>query len=313
MATHNQTVVGPKVRAIGIALVLLMFVSLDARARGPSDLWTLGPASAKASARQALGPTRIVSLVPAVTEMLFAIGAGDDVVGVSSYDSFPPEARTKPRVGALVDPDFERILSLRPDLVVVYGTQVDLVGRLERARIAMFRYEHAGLADITSTIRAIGDRIGRTDRARALADGIDRDIEATRRSVAGKPRPKTVLIFGREEGALRAIYASGGIGFMHDMLEAAGALNLFADVKRQNVQATTELLLTRAPDVIIEVHTGEPWTADRIAQAQRVWSGLPSLPAVKTGRIYELIDDRLSIPGPRVAEAVRVLARVLHP
>jgi iron complex transport system substrate-binding protein len=245
--------------------------------------------------------------------MLFAIGAGDDVIGVSSYDSFPPEVKTRPRVGALVDPDFERILSLRPDLVVVYGTQVDLIARLERARIAMFRYEHAGLADITSTIRAIGDRTGHADRGRALADQIDRDIDTTRRSVAGKPRPKTVLIFGREEGALRAIYASGGVGFMHDMLEAAGAQDIFADVKRQNVQATSELLLMRAPDVIIEVHTGEPWPDDRIAREKRVWNGLPSLPAVKTGRVYELVDDRLSIPGPRVAEAVRLLARVLHP
>jgi iron complex transport system substrate-binding protein len=244
--------------------------------------------------------------------MLFAMGAGADVVGVSSYDVFPPEVKTKPRVGALVDPDFERILSLRPDLVIVYNSQIDLIARLERASVPMFRYEHAGLADITATIRSLGDRIGRADPARALADRIERDLADIRRRVAGKRRPRTALIFGRESGSLRGIYASGGIGFMHDMLEAAGGEDIFRDVKRQNLQATTEILLTRAPEVIIEVHAGETWTPDRIRIEEQTWRGLPSLPAVRTGRVHVLVDDRLSIPGPRVAEAVRLLADLLH-
>ena len=244
--------------------------------------------------------------------MLFAIGAGPDVVGVSSYDRYPAETLTKPKVGALVDPDFERILSLRPDLVVVYGTQTDLIARLNRAQIPAFKYELYGLAEITATIRQIGDRVGRGAEAGALAARIDRDLADIRRSVAGKPRPKTVLIFGREPGSLRGIYASGGIGFMHDMLEAAGGTDVFSDVKRQNVQATTEMLLTRAPDVIIEVHPGDPWPESRINEERRAWSALGSLPAVRSGRIYELVDDRLSIPGPRIAEAVRIVANALH-
>ena len=100
---------------------------------------------------------------------------------------------------------------------------------------------------------------------------------------------------------------------MHDMLEAAGGEDVFADVKRQNVQATAELLLARAPEVIIEVHTSEPWSADRIARERDVWKALPSVPAVRTGRIHLLQDERLAIPGPRVAEAVKLLADLLHP
>jgi len=240
------------------------------------------------------------------------MGAGAQVVGVSSYDNFPSEALTKTRVGALVDPDFERILSLRPDLVVVYGTQTDLMARLDRAHVPMFPYELAGLADITATIRTLGDRIERRTEAAALAQRLDRDLADVARTVAGKPRPRTVLIFGRESGALRGIYASGGVGFMHDMLEAAGGADIFADVKRQSVQVTTEMLLTRAPEVIVEVHSGDPWTAARIEEERRPWRALSSLPAVKSGRIYEIVDDRLSIPGPRIVEAVRVLVNVLH-
>src|SRR5436190_5010869 len=120
--------------------------------------------------------------------MLFAIGAGPQVAGVSSYDRFPPETLAKPKVGALLDPDFERILSLRPDLVVVYGTQTDLIARLDRAHVPLFKYEHAGLADITSTIRKIGERVARATAGNALADRLEREFEEIRRSVAGKPK-----------------------------------------------------------------------------------------------------------------------------
>ena len=212
----------------------------------------------------------------------------------------------------MVDPDFERILSLKPTLVVVYGTQIDLIGRLERAHISTFRYELAGLADVTATIRTLGDRLGRGPKAREVADGIERDLAAVRRSVAGQPRPRTVLIFGREAGTLRGIYASGGIGFMHDMLEAAGGDDIFSDIKRQNLQATTEMLLARAPEVIIEAYSSEGWPPERIAREREVWRALPSLPAVRAGRVRVLADDRLSVPGPRVAEGVRLLAAALH-
>ena len=261
---------------------------------------------------QAAKPARIVSLVPAVTEMLFAVGAGNDVVGVSSFDNYPPEAKARPRVGALIDPDFERILSLRPDLVVAYGSQTELIARLDRARVPIFRYEHAGLADITLTIRQLGIRIERAKEADALASRIEGDLDAIRKSVAGKPRPRTILLFDREPGSLRGIYASGGVGFMHDMLVLAGGQDVFEDVKRQSLQATAEILLARAPEVIVEVQAWADWPPERVARERAAWNGLPSIPAVKNGRVHFVRDDRLVVPGPRVAEAVRLLADTIH-
>lgn len=258
-------------------------------------------------------PKRIVSLVPSMTEVLFAIGAGDEVVGVSSYDRFPPEVMSKPRVGALIDPDFERILSLKPDLVVVYSTQNDLIDRLKRVGIAMFVSKHAGLSDVTASIRELGARLGRSERASQVAGAIERDLAEIRSRVGGRPRPKTALIFGREPGTLRAIYASAGVGFMHDMLLAAGGDDAFGDVKRENLQVTVEVLLARAPEVIIEVHPAEGWTPERLLKEQTVWNSLSSLPAVKAKRVHLLADDRLWAPGPRVAEGARRLAELLHP
>ena len=126
-------------------------------------------------------------------------------------------------MGALLDPNVELILSLKPQMVVVYGSQTDLKQQLARAGIGVFDYRHAGLADVTTTIRALGERTG--DAARRptqVARVIERGLDDIRRKVASRPRPRTLLVFGRERLALRGLYASGGIGFLNDMLEVAG-------------------------------------------------------------------------------------------
>jgi iron complex transport system substrate-binding protein len=256
------------------------------------------------------GPQRIVSLVPSVTEMLFAMGAGARVIGVSSFDRYPPEALTRAKVGGLIDPDVERIISLAPDLVVVYGTQSDLRTQMERASIPVFLYQHAGLSDITSTIRELGTRIGTVKESAALARQIEADVEDVRRRVAGRRRPRTLLVFGRDADTLRGIYASGGIGFLHDMLEAAGGANVFADVKRQSIQTTSELAVARAPEVIVEIGVD---TASAAGRNLAAWDALPSIPAVRTKRIYQLRGDGMMNPGPRISQSVRRVAEVLHP
>ncbi len=257
-------------------------------------------------------PSRIISLIPAVTEMLFAIGAGPQVIAVSSFDKYPAETAKLPRVGALIDPDLERILSLRPDLVMIYGSQTSLREQLDRAHIPVYVYSHAGLPDILMTLRAIGARVGHEKAASQLAVLIKRRIEAVRARVAGRPRPRTVIVFDRETLALRGIYASGGFGFIHDMVSAAGGDNVFADVKQQAVQATTELILARRPEVILELR-GDTVAAGMRQREIAVWAALSSVPAVRTGRVY-FIDQQLTvIPGPRVADAIELIARTLHP
>jgi len=257
-------------------------------------------------------PQRIVSLVPAVTEMLFAIGAGPQVIAVSSYDQDPPEVRQLPRVGALLDPDVERILSLRPDLVVTYGSQSDLKLQLSRASIPVFDYRHAGLADVTDTMRRLGTATGHGREADEAAAAIEHALARVREDAAGRPRPRTLLVFGRERGALRNIYASGGRGFLHDMLEAAGGTNVFADIDRESVQATTELILARAPEVILEVRSTDVLSAEDAAREAETWSRLASVPAVRRKRVIVLTGKGLTVPGPRVAEVVRQMAEALR-
>jgi iron complex transport system substrate-binding protein len=275
---------------------------------GPRGL----PSPGATSGVQGSAPARIVSLIPAVTEMLFAIGAGPQVAAVSSFDTFPPEAQKLPRVGALLDPDVEKILSLHPDLVVLFATQATLREQLERARIPVYVYSHSGLADVLTTIRDIGARVGREKPAADLSLRIGARIDAVRKRVARERRPRTLIVFDREKRALRGIYASGGVGFIHDMVDAAGGDNVFADVKQQAVQATTELILARRPDVVLELRADPMDAATRRSEIE-TWRTLSSLPAVRNSRVYLLDRQMTVVPGPRVADAIELIARTLHP
>jgi iron complex transport system substrate-binding protein len=291
------------------AMALVAGTDTGVASRNPSSVVSTPPTIA---AQPPAAPRRIISLIPPMTETLFAIGAGPQVVAVGSFDNYPPEVAKLPRVGALLDPDVERILSLRPDLVVVYESQGDLRAQLERAHIPMYVYSHAGLADITTTIRDVGTRVGRAAAAAQVAQNIEQRIGAVRKQVAGLPRPSTLVVFEREPLTLRGIYASGGIGFINDMVNVAGGTNTFADVKRQAVQATTELVLARRPAVIIELRsTVAPGEDTRREVA--TWNALSTLPAVQQGRVYLFSDQRMSIAGPRVGEVVEILGKTIHP
>jgi iron complex transport system substrate-binding protein len=258
-------------------------------------------------------PQRIISLVPATTEMLFVMGAGRRIAGVSNYDRFPPDVARLPKVGGLLDPDVERLLSLKPDLVIVYDTQTDLKRQLERAQIPMFGYIHRGLPDITETMRALGERIGMKAAAAAAATRIEQQLAAIRARVAGRPRPKTLLIFGREPGALRRVDASAGYGFLHDLLELAGGSDVLGDLQKQSVEMSTEMIITRAPEVVLELHYGDSLKPERFDAERRVWNVLPSVPAVRNNRVFLLGGDEFVVPGPRIVIAADRFARTLHP
>ncbi|MCH7747661.1 MAG: ABC transporter substrate-binding protein [Acidobacteria bacterium] len=251
--------------------------------------------------------------MPSLTETLFAIGAGPQVVGVGSFDTHPEEVATRPRVGGLIDPDMERIFALRPDLVILHGSQQDQIQQLTRAAIPVFSYTHGGLADTLSVIRELGARTGHATEAERVASEIEERLADVRARTAGRTRPRVLLVFGREPRSLRNIYASGGFGFLHDMLEAAGGDNVFADVQRESVQLTSEAILTAAPDVIIELTYDDRMTPDNQASEIAVWNRLPVIPAVRNGRVHLLLGNQFVVPGPRLAEATAAIAHALHP
>lgn len=308
---------------LGAAAVLFLWLAACGGQRPASDqarpaVQPASPAMAPAPSHgpgttAAAGPRRIISLVPAVTEMLFAIGGGPRVVGVSSFDTYPPEVKALPKVGGLLDPDLERIISLRPDLVIVSESHTDLRVQLTNAGIATFPHALGNLDNVTRTIRALGKATGLEWQAALVAQTIESRLDAVRRRVATRPRPSTLLVFGRAPGSMREINVSGGIGFLHDLLELAGGANVFGGIRREGLQATTEMILSAAPAVIIELRYGRPITPAEIDRERGSWNTLSAVPAVRAGRVYLLVGDELVVPGPRVADTAERMASVLHP
>ena len=262
----------------------------------------------------ATSPRRIISLIPATTEMLFAMGAADRLAGVGSYDRFPPEVERLPRVGGLLDPSVERILSLKPDLVIVYDTQTELKGQLARAGIPIFRYAHRGLSDITETMRALGApcRRGRPPRMR-------RRRKSSSNSRQSRPAPPNApdrkrCSYSDASRALcgRSLPAAATVFCMTCWRSPEGS-TCSRDLKRQSVQLSTESILALAPEVIIELHYGSSMRADRLDAERLVWNALPSVPAVKNNRVHLLVGDEFVVPGPRIVLAAERFARALHP
>jgi iron complex transport system substrate-binding protein len=142
---------------------------------------------------------------------------------------------------------------------------------------------------------------------------VEARLDAIRARVKGRPRPRVLLVFERQPKTLREIYVSGGRGFLHEMLEIAGGQNVFADVDRESVQPSTETLIARAPDIILEVRAPGLLEEREVSQEQGVWNALSSLPAVRNKRVHFMVGDYLVVPGPRLAQATDAFARAIHP
>lgn len=251
---------------------------------------------------------RIVSLVPSTTEILFAIGAGDRVVGISAFCDYPPEATSRPRVGGFDNPSLEAILALHPDLVTGARGPANrgVVDRLGDDGIATWFPPDRSLADVRTTIRGLGDRTGRRPGADALVARVDAHFDAIAAAVASEPRPRVLLVFGE-----RPLSVAGPGSFADETLRLAGGTNAIGGTIAYPT-IDVERVLALAPDVIIEAGMGTSDDGDG-AQLRESWARFPTIPAVRTGRLYFVNDERVLRPGPRLADGVAVLARLLHP
>ena len=248
--------------------------------------------------------TRVVSLVPAATEMLFALGAGDLLVGVSSYDSWPPEVESLPRVGALIDPDVERVLSLRPQVVVVDPSQSGLIAQLRAAGIRTYPYATGSLAAIIEHAAGLGAAVGREADGERVSADLRARLADIATEVAGRARPSVLLVFGRRPGAFAELWVNGGVGFLADLVDLAGGDGMFTDLERPSFRASLEVLLARPPEVVIEADADGD-----LATLRDEWQGLPGFDSV---RLVRLDPETALVPGPRVVETARLLAEAFH-
>jgi len=250
-------------------------------------------------------PQRIISIVPSVTEMLFAFGLEGKVIAVSDYDEFPPEVTTKQRIGALLNPNIEKIMELKPDLVITYGTQDVLRDRLQSVGIHFYPFVHGNVDHTLQFMLDLGRTVGTEVRARQVVQDIRSTFDEVRRN-APAARPKVVLITYRGAGVLGAFYTVGSRAFQHDLIEMAGGRNLFADVEAETLQPTLEEVISRKPDIIIE--TVPSRERAEVAQRKKDWATV----GLANGRVYIEADEYLMVPGPRFTLAARRLSEIIR-
>jgi iron complex transport system substrate-binding protein len=250
-------------------------------------------------------PKRVVSLSPSTTEILFAVGAGKLVVGRSRFCDYPPEAAAIPVVGGFVDANLEEIVRLSPDLVVGARGPAGpaLVQKLESLGIATFFPRAQSIADIESAIAQIATRVAAAERGAAVVTAMRAREKAIAAALAAEPRVRALLVFG-----LTPIVVAGPESFPNEMLEIAKGENVVRSGGAYPA-VNVETLVTLDPDVIID-GAGTGRDAGAIDDDAPGWR---ELRAVRQRRVVPLTDEAVLRPGPRTAEGIATLARILHP
>lgn len=246
-------------------------------------------------------PERIISLSPSNTEMLFALGLGDNVVGVTDWCNYPPEALDKEKVGAYDTPDIETVLALSPDLILAsHGLAMETIDTMEGLELTVFGIMSTDLDDLMDDIRTVGNITGR----QAEADALTSDMAARIQAVADETeqlehRPKTFYVIWHDP-----LFTVGTDTFIHELIEMAGGENIFADLTGYPIVSIEEVL-ARDPEVIIT----SVWCYDWALNATE----LVGVNATATGRIYTVDDDLVQRPAPRIVQGLEWFAHFIHP
>jgi iron complex transport system substrate-binding protein len=249
-------------------------------------------------------PERIVSIGPSNTELLFALGAGDRIVGDDDFSDQPAAAKTKEHVGG-VKVNLEKVVSLKPDLIITVKFSDGTIEALSQTTAAVIVVDPVGLADVTRSASMLGKAIGADGDA--LAKDLQGKLDALKAKVGNAPKLK---VFDEEDASdLTKLYTVGPGSFLNDLITLAGGTNIAAGATSAYPTISTEEVIKADPDVIVLDDAAFGTTVDSIAKRP----GWAALSAVKNGRVYPLDPNLMSRPGPRIAEAAQVLAQLIHP
>ena len=247
-------------------------------------------------------PQRIVSLAPSNTEILFALGLGDNVVGVTDWCDYPPEALNKTKVGGYATPDIEKIVALNPDLVLVaYGTPMDVIITMVGLGLTVFGIKTTDLDDLLNDIRRIGEITDKEMEAQALTSAMENRIQAvTNQTAELEQSPRVFYIVWHDP-----LWTAGSGTFIDELIERAGGVNICQNLTGYTTISIEEVV-ARDPEIIITSEWSYDW-------ARNETGPLASTNASQTGRIYICDDNLIQRPGPRLVEGLEWFAYLIHP
>ncbi|HSN57698.1 MAG TPA: helical backbone metal receptor, partial [Candidatus Sulfomarinibacteraceae bacterium] len=275
--------------------------------------WGCAPRSPDGPEPAPAPPQRIVSLAPSLTETLFALGVGGRVVGVTRYCAHPPEVRTLPRIGGHLDPSYEAIVALEPDLVVAIPSSEASEARLRSLGVPVLRVDQHDVDSVLQSISVLAEACGVEGRGVELRREMERRLEAVARAAAGRERRRAGVVVGHEigAGAVRSVWAAGPETFYDGVLELAGGINAVQGGIVRYPELSREGLAALDPDVVIDVVAGVEERGTDIDRIRSGWQALTELRAVREGRVRVLEGDVMVVPGPRLPEMVAAVAAAL--
>ena len=285
--------------ATALAIALVLVASAPAAAFSARDM--LGREVALAAP-----PARIVSLVPSVTEVLFALGAEARLVGVTDFCDYPPAARGRPSVGGMVNPNLEVIVALRPDLVIATteGNREETFTQLKRLGVPTYLVAAHRVSDVTDLIARLGALTGSQHAAAPLLRRLEQRVAAVTRAVAPLPHPRVLYVLWPEP-----LIVPGREALVTELIRLAGGQSVTADEADAYPRLSLESAVARAPEVILLANHG----ANTGPIDEERWRRLTSLPAVRAGRLHRVEGNLVHRYGPRVVDGLELLARAIHP
>jgi len=294
-------------RALIFSCALIGLLSCAQR-QGPSEIKTQSREVVDEAGRNVTLPAqvaRVISLAPNLTEIVYAVGAGDRLVGNTTFCNYPAEAKSVAKVGDTLQPSIERILALRPQLVLVStASQLEaFTTQLNEQHIAVYITDPRDLEGVFHSISNVGDLLNQSVGAAELVKQLRARTEAVERAVAGRP---PASVFFQLSG--QPLYTAGKTSFVTNLIERAGGHSVTADVNEAWPRLSDEAALASRPEAIIMLSGAMGATA-----STEVASALRNSPAVKNGRVYVIDGDLLTRPGPRLVDGLEQIARALHP
>lgn len=250
-------------------------------------------------------PQRIISLAPNITETLFALGLGERVVGVTTYCDFPAEAKVKEKIGDTLKPNLERIIALKPDLVLIStASQLEKITRqLDQLSIPVFITNPKTVAEVIASIKKLGEITGTTARAEEITSAMQTKITAPLQQKENQPPPKVLYIL-----QLSPLITAGKNTFINDLIKIAGGQSISGEETADYPQFSRETAIARAPDVIIvpESHGSE------LVSVAAIEHDFAITPAVKNHRVVGVNPDLIDRPGPRIVDGLEALRKAIH-
>jgi len=254
-------------------------------------------------------PQRLISLSPSNTEIAFALGLAERIVGVTEYCNYPPEAQEKELIGGFATPNIERIVELEPDLILASTIHEEAVTQFEALGIPVLVIESATLIELYTSISLMAELSGVTSAGEALIASMQSSIEAVEEQVASIPEAERVRIY--YEVYSDPLMSAGKQAFINEIITLAGGINIFADIDESYPQISAEVVAERQPQVIL--YPDYHGTADLVLESMVDRPGWSSIPAVQESKVFAASDDVFARPGPRVVEAVEEAARLFYP